>query len=249
MRLIQMTLISLSCAALIASCGSDSSGDGGGAGGDDGGGGAAGGGADGGGAAGGGGEAGNVNPGAKATGEAGCEEAVECAGNVCVAIIDGDHPPVYCTQECGTCKAGMYCDDSTFGLIGLSFCRFSNEPAGAEPETPPQPAEPPRLPCKEDADCEGTQVCATLNGKTDCTIPCTVEEDCTPPAVAGVTLDLATCGKEEGQDRSVCLPDLACWNPDPITAGCISGMPGADVGGGDLGGDLGGAIGGGAVGG
>jgi hypothetical protein len=157
-----------------------------------------------------------------------------------VAIIDGNNPPIYCTQECGTCPEKMYCDAQTFGLIGLSFCRFSLEPDGVAPATPPAPTEPPRLPCKEDGDCEGELVCATFQGKNDCTKICAVEDDCSPPSLGGVTLDLLTCGTDEGQARQVCLPDMACF-PDIMS--CIGGMPGGDEGG-DMGGALGGMPGG-----
>ncbi|MCA9541138.1 MAG: hypothetical protein KC620_19695 [Myxococcales bacterium] len=168
--------------------------------------------------AGGGGGGGN-----KATGQGPCEEASECAGNVCVGIIDGNNPPVYCTESCddGNCPDGFHCDSNTFSLVGVTFCRFG----GTEPMMEETPSEPPRLPCKEDADCEGDLVCATWMGQRDCTILCNAEADCTPPSVGGVTIDVATCGQDEGQDRMVCVPDENCF-PNPITAGCIQGFPG-----------------------
>lgn len=164
------------------------------------------------------------NPGGKATGQGPCEAASECANDVCVALIDGNNPPVYCTQLCGSCPDGFYCDSSTFGLIGLNFCRFgATEPA--MPETPP---EPPRVPCTTDADCEGALVCATWMGERNCTRPCSVEDDCTI-SLGGVTFDLATCGQDESQDRTVCLPDEDCF---PNAQSCIGGLPGGGPGGG-----------------
>lgn len=156
------------------------------------------------------------------TGEGPCEASSDCEGDVCVAIVDGDHPPVYCTQPCGSgCPDGFYCDDSTFGLVGLDFCRFGDPPAAGEP---PANEEPPRLPCKEDADCDDGQVCGTFMGESDCTIVCGAEDDCTPPAVGGITLDVSTCAPDEtsGQDRSICVPDLDCY---PNVLSCISGLP------------------------
>jgi len=161
--------------------------------------------------------------GSKATGEGPCNAASECANDVCVALIDGNHPPAYCSESCtsGSCPSGFYCDQSTFGLVGLSFCRYG----ATEPATPEPPAEPPRLPCRTDADCEGNAVCATYEGQTDCTLPCNSEPECTPPSLGGVTLDLATCAPDQtpGEDRTVCLPDPACF---PSAMSCISGLPG-----------------------
>lgn len=198
----------------LAGCGGESGGDGG-----SGGSGGGNGGSDGG--AGG---AGGGNPGAKATGEGPCEAAEECAGDVCVALIDGDNPPIYCTERCddGACPDGFYCDGNTFALAGLDFCRFG----ATEPEEPPPPPpEPPRLPCRQDADCDDGLVCATFQGERDCTLPCSVEADCDLPEIGGVSIDLLTCGDDEGEDRTVCLPDTDCY-PDPIAAGCIGGFPG-----------------------
>jgi hypothetical protein len=158
---------------------------------------------------------GGANSSQSATGEGPCESADECEGNVCVALIDGNHPPNYCSQECGSCPGGFYCDSDTFGLVGLSFCRFGNEPS--EPSTPP---EPPRLPCKSDAECGAGLVCAEFMGESDCTTPCAVEEDCTY-SFQGLTIDLAECAPDQraGQDRQVCLPDLSCY---PDATSCIS---------------------------
>lgn len=203
----------------LAGCvggGGDGGGNGGDNGGDDGGAGGTGGGAGG---------TGGGNAAGKATGEGPCDAADECSGDVCVALIDGDNPPVYCTEPCddGNCPDGFYCDSDTFSLVGLTFCRFG----ATEPEEPPPPPpEPPRLPCSEDADCADGLVCATFMGENDCTLPCDVEADCDlPPLPGGITVDLATCGDDEGADRTVCLPDMDCY-PDPIAAGCIGGFPG-----------------------
>lgn len=162
----------------------------------------------------------NNNTSGKALGSGPCNEASECKGNVCVALIDGKNPPAYCTQECsGTCPDGFYCDDSTFGLVGLNFCRFAPEDPEEEPA---QPTEPPRLPCTSDEDCMDGLVCATYEGERDCTITCAAEDDCTPPAMAGMVVDLSTCAADQtaGQDRTVCLPDAACF---PNIQTCIHG--------------------------
>ena len=102
---------------------------------------------------------GTVNPDGRPTGDGPCEEASECAGDVCVGIIDGSNPPVYCTEQCspGSCPDGFYCDEESFALIDLSFCRFGSEDApgrcwiwcrspgsirSARPWPPPAPAAP-----------------------------------------------------------------------------------------------------------
>lgn len=150
------------------------------------------------------------------TGEGPCDEPDECAGGVCVALIDGNNPPVYCSEECGACPDGFYCDQDTFALAGLSFCRFGATPS----EPPPPPPEPPRLPCKADDDCDGGLVCATFMGERDCTIPCSAEPECSVE-LGGVSIDLHECASDQsdGAERLVCLPDLSCF---PNATSCIS---------------------------
>jgi hypothetical protein len=152
--------------------------------------------------------------GTKATGEGPCDSAEECEGGVCVALIDGQNPPVYCTQECGSCPDGFFCDTQTFALAGLSFCRFGGSAGQADP-----PEEPPRLPCKGDEECSDGMVCATFMGERDCTIPCSDESACSI-SLDGFTFDMHTCGADQtpGEDRQVCLPDPSCF---PDVQSCI----------------------------
>lgn len=160
--------------------------------------------------------------GALPDGEGPCERPSDCQGNVCIAIVDAGHPPVYCTQTCGGgCPDGFYCDDSTFALVGLDFCRLGDPPA--QGELPPN-EEPPRRPCAEDGDCDAGEVCATWMGERDCTIACVEESECTPPPLGGLTFDVATCAADEtpGQTRDVCVPDADCY---PNVQTCISGLP------------------------
>ena len=163
---------------------------------------------------------GSGSGGGKATGQGPCEAADECQGQVCVSLIDGNNPPNYCTQECanGACPSGFHCDASTFQLIDRTFCRFGGPPAGGTEDTP---SEPPRLPCRGDADCETGEVCGTYQGERQCTLPCTVEQDCDLPALGGIRIDLMTCGADQtaGTSRSICLPDPACFsNPLACTS-------------------------------
>jgi hypothetical protein len=106
--------------------------------------------------------------------------------------------------------------------MGLSFCRFGEDPAiTGEPAEPP--SEPPRLPCQSDDECPGDAVCATFEGDRDCTVLCEEEPDCTPPPLGGITMDVAQCAPDQTPDlsRTVCLPDPACF---PDASSCIS-MP------------------------
>lgn len=149
----------------------------------------------------------------KDTGEGPCDSADECKGGVCVAIIDNDYPPVYCTQECNSnsdCPDGFYCDTTTFQLVGLSFCRYGTPPATGEPDTP---EEPPVIKCQTDEDCPPGGVCAVYQGERGCTIPCDTDQDCAV-SMAGMEINLWKCEQEEGAERTVCLPDPECFtNP------------------------------------
>jgi hypothetical protein len=165
------------------------------------------------------------NPQGKATGQGPCAEGDECRGDVCVAIIDGNNPPNYCTQTCtaGSCPSGFFCDADTFALVGLSFCRFGGDPPQGEPA--PAPEEPPRRPCKDDSGCDSGEICATYEGERGCTIACTQESQCDIPSVGGITVDFLECAPDPtpGQTRDACLPRAECYtNPQS----CIGGFPG-----------------------
>ncbi len=169
----------------------------------------------------GGGGASSSGGGRKALGAGPCEAASECQGNVCVAMIDGNNPPNYCTQECasGSCPSGYRCDSTTFELVGRTFCRFGETPPpGGVEETP---SEPPRLPCRNDAECASGEVCGTYGGEKQCTIPCSVETDCDLPPLGGVRFDFMACLADENTaiSRTICAPDAACFqNPLACTS-------------------------------
>lgn len=168
--------------------------------------------------------------GAKGIGEAGCDQPSECAGNLCVALVDGTNPSIYCSQLCDasrTCPSGFYCDAQTFGVTGISFCRFG----ATQPSQPEPPKEAPRLQCKVDKDCQSGEVCATADGGRDCTIPCSKAADCEFTA-GGFTFTFATCAadKTAGVSRMVCLPNPACYqNPQSCikSSGGGGGAPGS----------------------
>lgn len=148
----------------------------------------------------------------KATGASPCDSPTQCKGDVCVALLDEGHPPVYCTQQCNgsACPSGFYCDQDTFKLVGLTFCRFGSLPGG---ETPPVPEKPPTLPCKADQECEAGLVCGRLGTERGCMLPCDVETKCDVPGAGGLVIDFFKC-QPDAENRKVCQPDPACYqNP------------------------------------
>jgi len=83
------------------------------------------------------------------------------------------------------------------------------------------PSEPPRIPCREDGDCDAGEVCGTYQGEKECTLRCSVEQDCDLPAVGGFGYDFMQCGPDDNPNvtRTICVPDPACFM-DPSS--CIS---------------------------
>ena len=146
------------------------------------------------------------------TGDGPCEDGSECEGGVCVALIDEPNPPVYCTEPCGSaCPDDMYCDDQTFALAGVDFCRWGGNngtPPPADEQAPPE--EPPSLPCSTDADCEGNLICAEHMGERGCAPPCSSDDDCVVE-MQGMSFLLAECSAEDG-GRDVCLPREECYD-------------------------------------
>jgi len=147
-----------------------------------------------------------------ATGDGPCDDGGDCEGGVCVALIEEPNPPVYCTQPCGSgCPDDMYCDDQTFALAGVDFCRFGGNggnPPPSDEQVPPEEA--PSLPCSTDSDCEGNLICAEFMGESGCAPPCNNDDDCVV-SMMGMSFLLAECGQEDG-GRDVCLPREECYD-------------------------------------
>lgn len=155
---------------------------------------------------------------AKPSGKGPCTDASQCREGVCVEVNNN----AYCSQTCGDCPAGMYCDANLFAVAGLKVCLRGSTRAPVEVKTPP------RLPCKNDDQCEGALVCAEFMGHRDCALPCTQARQCEAPEMMGVKMDFLACQLDEGQrGRKACLPKKACLaNP----AACMSVDPGAMAG-------------------
>lgn len=150
---------------------------------------------------------------ARPTGKGPCKDPEQCRSGVCVEV-NGDS---YCSQACGSCPAGMYCDANLFSMLGMKVCLKGRSEAPVKPEAPP------RLPCKTDDNCQGALVCAQMMGHKDCTLPCTTNAQCEAPEVMGVKMDFLSCQLDEGKrGRKACLPKRECIaNP----AKCMSMDP------------------------
>lgn len=154
----------------------------------------------------------------KPSGKGPCQDAAQCAGGVCVEVNDAS----YCTQTCGACPAGMYCDAKLFALTGLEICLRGTKAA------PVQPKEPPRVPCSSDDQCPGALICAEMMGQRDCTLPCESDDVCRAPETTGMRLDFYSCQLDAGQrGRKACLPKKACLS-NPMS--CMTMSPGAMTG-------------------
>lgn len=144
------------------------------------------------------------------TGKGPCKTSSNCKSGLCVEV-NGDS---FCSQTCGSCPAGMYCDAQLFSAMGMKVCVKGRE------EAPVQPKAPARMPCAKDAECSGALICAQMMGHKDCTLPCKRNAACEMPAVMGVKFDFMACQVDEGdRSRKACLPKKACLgNP----AGCMT---------------------------
>ncbi len=149
-----------------------------------------------------------------ATGKGPCKDADQCSSGLCVEV-NGDS---YCSQACGDCPSGMYCDAQLFAMMSLKVCAKGSTEAPAKVEKAP-----PRLPCKTDKQCSGGLVCAEAFGIKDCTLPCTQETQCKMTEMMGVKMDFMTCAADQAKKtRKACLPKKECF-ANPMS--CMSMNP------------------------
>ncbi len=148
------------------------------------------------------------------SGKGPCRQASQCRRGVCLELNGRS----YCSQPCGRCPAGMYCDENLFRTFGLNICVKGR--AGR----PVQPKALPRLPCRTDAECQGALVCAQRMGLRECTLECGSNEDCRLPEVSGVGFDFYECAFDEGRrGRRACLPRARCLNHPTSCIGAGTG--------------------------
>ncbi|MFN3200554.1 MAG: hypothetical protein ACE366_19300 [Bradymonadia bacterium] len=154
-----------------------------------------------------------------------CTTTADCEdGAVCVRLGDRTTCHLDCSVEGNECSGSAGCEG--VGTVSVDICQPPAE-APSE-ENPPAPEEEPRLPCQTDAECQvldPTAICAQWRGARDCTIPCTMDSQCNPPSVGGISVSLLECATDEGDEsRTACLPNAACID-DPQD--CFS-VPGPD---------------------
>jgi len=155
------------------------------------------------------------------TGKGPCKQPSQCKRNLCLEV----NGQSYCSQSCGRCPAGMYCDKNLFGMLGLSVCVKGSQ------ERPVKPEALPRIPCRADTDCLGALVCAQKMGMRDCTRECSADADCATPEMMGVKIDFYECSFDEGKrGRRACLPKdsclenpMSCMKMNPAAVGQMVG--------------------------
>ena len=136
-----------------------------------------------------------------------CETVSDCGdGYACLFAGEKSICTPTCSGSMDECGAEASCGG--VGMLSVEVCT----PAQTEEETK-DPKQQPTLPCISDEDCELLQagtICATWKGNSDCTIPCSTENECNLPVEFGVSIDFMTCIDDEAKDRTACLPDEKC---------------------------------------
>ena len=154
----------------------------------------------------------------KANAGASCESSSDCATGACIVTGSGIGA---CTPTCSISENSCGAQETCSGVGSLSVGTCA--PASA----PPAPAK--RVPCHDDKDCSSLMagaVCATWDGETACTLPCTSNATCNP--IPEISL-LSCASDQENPPRQVCLPRQQCLS-DPLS--CVSNvaLPGIDGG-------------------
>ncbi len=166
-------------------------------------------------------------PGGAGSGGGACSSSADCGAQVCVTLGSASTCAAKCSTTANECGGSAGCQG--IGSVGINVCA----PAPKMGDTP-KASEQPRLPCKNDADCDVIHpgaICATFMGLRDCTIACTNDPPCTTPTIGGVSVDFYRCQTDQGNSaRKACLPRAECEN-NPLA--CVT-VPGA-VGGSDSG--------------
>ncbi len=146
-------------------------------------------------------------------GEGPCKGPANCQSEACLEITRES----YCTQRCGQCPDGMYCDGVLFANAGVAVC--------VNGTTQLMPAMPPRLRCAADSECPEGMVCAGPEGDLQCAAECQRDADCGALSVGGKTFTYLACTDQAGPPpRQVCLPRPECsanliiclFSPEPM---------------------------------
>ncbi len=164
-------------------------------------------------------------------GEGPCNGPANCQSEVCLDIAHES----YCTQRCGQCPDGMYCDGVLFANAGIAICINGHSQL--------TPAMPPRMRCAADGECPGGTVCAGPQGDLQCAAECQRDADCGALSVGGQTFAYLACTDQAGPPpRRACLPRPECranlivclFSPEPMPGTEFAGVLEALTKAGDL---------------
>ena len=144
-----------------------------------------------------------------------CETSTDCSEALACLSIGGGQGScsLICTASADECGAEATC--AGVGSASIDVCQPPE--SVADENNPPSEEERPTLPCKTDDDCEILQeglVCGTWRATKECTLPCDTDDQCNPPPFGGMTISFLECGADEGEDRTICIPNEDCLN-DP----------------------------------
>jgi len=148
-----------------------------------------------------------------------CGSTTDCQdGYLCLSIGERQGTcAADCSVSADACGSDATC--AGVGSVSIDVC----QPRDSVPSDSNAPEEDERasLPCVSDDDCTAIQaglVCGTWRGWKECTLPCDDSDACNPSGL-GFTTSFMTCGDDEGEDRTICIPDEDCFD-DPMS--CLS---------------------------
>ncbi|MFO0602268.1 MAG: hypothetical protein U0324_03790 [Polyangiales bacterium] len=160
------------------------------------------------------------SPDASSNGAA-CAAQSDCPrGQACLTAGGRSACAVACSVGGDECSGTATC--GPVGSASVNFCRAATAP---DDSSAAPPEEPPRAPCRTDAECVAFgagAVCGASRGARDCTIPCAARADCNPPSRQGVAVNVMDCVADAANPaRRICVPDPACFQAGNPFA-CVS---------------------------
>lgn len=156
-----------------------------------------------------------------------CASQSDCGDDsACLRVGDESTCHFTCWGSVDACGARGQCGG--VASVEIDICQPKKAESAPEEATPEEEV---FLPCANDAECAALDpgaVCGTWMGGRDCTVPCSRDSECNPPAIQGISVNFYGCLADEGDSsRTVCLSRLECFD-DPTS--CISGLPGVPPG-------------------
>ena len=154
-----------------------------------------------------------------------CDSTLDCGeGLTCLSVGQAAGAcQLNCSASADECGAEATCGG--VGSLSVDVCQSPE--SVADEDNAPEEEDRTSVPCTVDEDCSVMQsgaVCATWRDYRECTITCSGDSGCNPPAMMGVTMAFSECAPDEGDiERDVCLPNEDCFTA-PMS--CIDlGMP------------------------